>query len=150
MCVLCCVVVLSHVWLCNPMDCSPPGSLVHGILQAIILEWVAISSSRGSSQLRGQTCIFCVSCIGRFFNTKPLGKPYHRLADISAWVIFLGFLSYSIDLYVCLCVSTILFWLLELCGIFRQSDSFNSVLSQDCFGYSGSFVFPYKFSNNLF
>ena len=32
--------------LCNPMDCSPPGSSVHGILQAIILEWVAMSSSR--------------------------------------------------------------------------------------------------------
>ena len=36
--------------LCNPVDCSPPGSSVHGILQARILEWVAISSSRGSSQ----------------------------------------------------------------------------------------------------
>ena len=36
---------LSHVRLfCNPMDCSPPGSSVHGILQARILEWVAISS----------------------------------------------------------------------------------------------------------
>ena len=36
--------------LCDPMDCSPPGSSVRGILQARILEWVAISSSRGSSQ----------------------------------------------------------------------------------------------------
>ena len=35
--------------LCHPMDCSPPGSSVHGILQARILEWVAISFSRGSS-----------------------------------------------------------------------------------------------------
>ena len=35
--------------LCNPMDCSPPGSSVHGILQARILEWVAMPSSRGSS-----------------------------------------------------------------------------------------------------
>ena len=41
--------VHGHVWLCNPMDCSPPGSSVHGILQARILEWAAISSSRGSS-----------------------------------------------------------------------------------------------------
>ena len=41
--------------LCNPMDCSPPGSSVPGILQARILEWVAISSSRGSSQPRDQT-----------------------------------------------------------------------------------------------
>ena len=37
------------------MDCSPPGSSVHGILQARLLEWVAISSSRGSSQPRDQT-----------------------------------------------------------------------------------------------
>ena len=38
--------------LCDPMDCSPPGSSVHGILQARILDWVAISLSRGSSQPR--------------------------------------------------------------------------------------------------
>ena len=36
--------------LCDPVDCSPPGSSVHGILQARILEWVAISLSRGSSR----------------------------------------------------------------------------------------------------
>ena len=41
--------------LCNPMDCSPPGSSVHGILQARILEWVAMPSSRDSSQPRDQT-----------------------------------------------------------------------------------------------
>ena len=45
------------------MDCSPTGSSVHGILQARILEWVAISYSRGSSWARGWTC---VSCIGRW------------------------------------------------------------------------------------
>ena len=41
--------------LCDPRDCSPPGSSVHGILQARILEWVAISFSRGSSRPRNQT-----------------------------------------------------------------------------------------------
>ena len=41
--------------LCDPMDCSPPGSFVHGILQARILEWIAIPSSRGSSQPRDLT-----------------------------------------------------------------------------------------------
>ena len=41
-----CAQSLSHVWLCNSMDCSPPGSSVHGILQARIPEWVTISSSR--------------------------------------------------------------------------------------------------------
>ena len=43
--------------LCNPMECSPPGSTVHGILRARILEWVAMPSSRGSSQPRGRTCV---------------------------------------------------------------------------------------------
>ena len=51
--------------LCDPMDCGPPGSSVHGILQAKMLEWVAISSYRGSSQPRDQTHISYVSCIGR-------------------------------------------------------------------------------------
>ena len=51
--------------LCNPMDCSPPGSSVHGILQARILEWVAISFSRGSSQPRDQTWVSCIA--GRRF-----------------------------------------------------------------------------------
>ena len=51
--------------LCDPLDCSPPGSSVHGILQARILEWVAISSSRGSSQPRDWTHISCISCISR-------------------------------------------------------------------------------------
>ena len=45
---------------CDPVDCSPPGSSVHGIFQARKMEWVAISSSRGSSRLRDQTCIVCV------------------------------------------------------------------------------------------
>ena len=46
--------------LCDPMDCSPPGSSVHGILQARILEWAAISSSRGSSQPMDQTLSSCI------------------------------------------------------------------------------------------
>ena len=42
-----------HPTLCDAMDCNPPGSSVHGIFQARIQEWVAVSSSRGPSQLRG-------------------------------------------------------------------------------------------------
>ena len=53
--------------LCDPMDCSPPGSSVHGILQARIPEWVAIPFSRGSSQPRDQTQILCTA--GGFFTT---------------------------------------------------------------------------------
>ena len=61
--------------LCKPMDWSPPGSSVHGIFQARILEWVAMPSSRESSQSRDQTVISWGSCIaGRFFTTEPLGK----------------------------------------------------------------------------
>ena len=62
----------------NPMDCSPLAPLSMGILQAIILEWVAISFSRGSSPLRDWTCVSCVCYIdrpGRFFTTEPPGKP---------------------------------------------------------------------------
>ena len=51
--------------LCDPIDCSPPGSSVHGISQARILEWVTISSSRGSSWPRDRTCFSHVSCISR-------------------------------------------------------------------------------------
>ena len=56
----CCLVPKSCLTLCNPMDCSPPGSSVHGILQARTLEWVAISFSKGSSQHRDQTQISCL------------------------------------------------------------------------------------------
>ena len=51
--------------LCDPMDCSLPGSSVHGIFQARILEWIAISFSRGSSQPRDQTQVSHI--VGRFF-----------------------------------------------------------------------------------
>ena len=58
-------VVQSRPTLCDPMDRSPWGSSVHGILQARILDRVAISSSRVSSRPRDRTCVSCVSCIGR-------------------------------------------------------------------------------------
>ena len=47
----------SCLTLCDPMDCTPPDSSVHGILQARILEWVAMPSSKGSSWPRDQTCL---------------------------------------------------------------------------------------------
>ena len=57
---------LSHVQLFDPMVCSLTGSSIHGILQATILEWVAIFFSRGSFWLRNQIHISCISCIGRW------------------------------------------------------------------------------------
>ena len=65
---------ISYVRLfCNLMDCSPPGYSVRGILQAGKLEWVAISSSRGSSWPRDWPHILCIA--GRFFTGEPQGKP---------------------------------------------------------------------------
>ena len=55
------------------MDCSLPGSSVHGVLQARILKWVAISFGRGSFQPRDQNHVSCIA--GRFFPTEPSGKP---------------------------------------------------------------------------
>ena len=55
------LVTKSCLTLCNPMDCSLPGSSVRGISQARILEWVAISFFRGSSQPRDWTLISCIS-----------------------------------------------------------------------------------------
>ena len=64
-----CVCVLSHFshvcLFCDPVDCSPPGSSVHGILQARILEWGAMPPSRGSSWPRDRTHVSYVSCTGR-------------------------------------------------------------------------------------
>ena len=57
----------SCLTLCNSIDCSLPGSSVHGIFQARILEWVAMPSSKGSSHPRDRTRISYVSCIGRQF-----------------------------------------------------------------------------------
>ena len=63
--VLSCFSCVRLLW---PADCGPPGFSVHGILQTIILEWVAMPFSKGSSQARNWTRISCVSCIaGRFF-----------------------------------------------------------------------------------
>ena len=64
--------------LCNPMDYSPPGSSVHAILQARILEWVAMPSSRQSSQTRDRTHSSCSSCIAsRLVIAEPPGKHTH-------------------------------------------------------------------------
>ena len=71
-----------HLILCHLMDSSPPVSSIHGTFQARILEWTAISFSRGSFGPRDWTCISWVSCIGRqilyhrFFTRCHLGSPW--------------------------------------------------------------------------
>ena len=67
------LVTQSHLTLCNPTDCSRPGSSVHRILQPRILEWAAISSSRGSSQPRERTQVSHTA--GRFFAIWATGFP---------------------------------------------------------------------------
>ena len=60
-CMHVCLVAWLCLTLCDPMNCGPPGSSVHGILQARILEWLAMPSSRGSFQPRDQTQVSCIA-----------------------------------------------------------------------------------------
>ena len=69
----CCSVAQSSPTFCDSMDCSPPGSSVYEIFQARILQWAAISFSRGSSWPRDQTLITCLA--GRLFTAEPQRKP---------------------------------------------------------------------------
>ena len=75
-CMLSC---FSRVQLCVPMDCSPSGSSVRGILQARILEWVAMPSSRGISLTRYGTSVSCISCICRWILYRwAVGKAFRN------------------------------------------------------------------------
>ena len=111
-----CVCVLVAQWcrLCNPMDGSPPGSSVHGIFQARILEWVAIPFSRGSSQARDQTHVSCAA--GRFFTIwatrEALKKGQHciitKLLKLCVhWKLFLFFPLWKLSLIVIIKMSTL-------------------------------------------
>ena len=67
----------------SPMDCSLPGSPVHGFFQARILERVAISYSKGSSLPRDWTCISCISCTGRWILYHCVTWGDHNLYTLS-------------------------------------------------------------------
>ena len=89
--------------LCHPTDYSPPGSSVHGILQARILEWVCMSSWRGSSQPRDQTHVLYVSCIGRqvLYHSHYLGSPIITIREdnhntVKLFIYFIWFTSSDI------------------------------------------------------
>ena len=70
------LVAQSRPTLCDPTDCSPPVSSVQGILQARILEWIAIPFSRGSSQPMDQTLVSCIA--GKLFTIWATGKTSRR------------------------------------------------------------------------
>ena len=62
---------------CDPMDCSPPGSSVHGILQARILKWVAMPFSRGSSWPRNRTRVSCIA--GSFLTDWAMRESFTHI-----------------------------------------------------------------------
>ena len=72
-----CLAAQSCSTLCDPMDCSSPGSSVHGILQAKILKWVAIPFSKGSSQPRDRTQVSCVEADS--LPAEPLERSLHSV-----------------------------------------------------------------------
>ena len=83
LCLIVVVVVLvaqSCPTLCDPTDSNPPGSSVHGILQARILEWIAIPFSRGSSQLRDWTWVSCIA--GGFFTVWVTREALAELSSL--------------------------------------------------------------------
>ena len=74
--------------VCDPMDYSPPASSLYGISQARILEWVAMPSSRGSSQPKDQSHVSCVSCIaGGFFTHWVIREFKHSNKEIDSYQV---------------------------------------------------------------
>ena len=73
--------------LCNPMDYSLPGSSVHGIFQARVLEWVAISFSRGSSRPRDRTQVSCTA--GRHFTIWDTRKALQNIKNVIISAMFI-------------------------------------------------------------
>ena len=73
---VCVLVAQSCLTFCDPMDCSPPGSSVHGILQARTLEWVAIPPPGDLPDPGIQPTSLSPALAGGFFTTEPPGKPY--------------------------------------------------------------------------
>ena len=74
---------LSRVRLCDPIDCSLPGSSVHGIFQAIVLEWIAISFSRRSSQPRARTRVSHI--VDRRFTVWATREVQKNKEDVNKW-----------------------------------------------------------------
>ena len=94
--------LLSHVQFCDPMDCSLPGSSIHGIFQARVLEWVTISFSRGSSQPRDQTQVSCT--VGRHLTIwatreEHIKKQRHYFASKGLYSQSYGFSSSHVRLW---------------------------------------------------
>jgi len=101
-----CSVALSCQILCNPMDYSPPGSFVHGIILARILEWVATSFSRGPSQPRHWAWVSCTLCIGRriLYHWTTWESPIVNNAGMKPWI------QVFVWIYICVSLGQISEW----------------------------------------
>ena len=96
--------LLSRAWLCDPMDCSPPGSSVHGILQARILEWVAMPSFRAYSQPRDRIQVSVLQADSLL--SEPPGRlsiyivtdPFYFLYFTGFWIVLKNPESFSFPL----------------------------------------------------
>ena len=91
------LVTQSCLPVCDPMACGPPGSSVHGISQARILEWVAIPFSKGSHWSMDGTYAFCIA--GRFFTTEPPGMPIHTTGQGQKFEILLFIIILYLDFF---------------------------------------------------
>ena len=94
----------------TPWTCSPPGSSLHGISQARILEWVASSFSRASSQHRDWTHVYCIS--GWFFTTEPTREAL--IESLEAEKTFNFDFGSSFETIPLVCLTIFLFALLKL------------------------------------
>ena len=104
-----CSVAQSCPTLCSPMDCSPPGSSVHGIFQARIQEWVSMPFSGNLPDPEIElTSLASPALAGGFFTTKPPGKPQYRIyipilissISVSSMSIYASYVSISVSVYL--------------------------------------------------
>ena len=99
--------------LCDSIDCSLPGSSVHGIFQAIVLEWIAISFSRGFSQPRARTWVSCIVDRGfTIWATREVSVWYH-ISSIEELLIF-HFLKYILYFHNCAIFSLLLMYIVYI------------------------------------
>ena len=120
----CIVLVTQSCPTRDPVDCSPPGSSVHGIFQARMLEWVATPFSRGSSRPRSWTQ---VSCIGRFVTVWATRETQYSWIHVlvflteRSWVYVLFYILNYLTDSCHLDVSFPFFFFLRICRVFHMS-----------------------------
>ena len=118
-----CLVTQSCLTLCNPTNCSPPGSSVHGILQAIILEWVVTSFSWGSSRPRDWTWVSCIA--GRFFISLVTREAPHIYVYMNIYIYIYIYMNREIE------VHTLVFPLQKTWNKWQHYTDFRKLIHQE-------------------